>query len=182
MLGVGGRRGAACHARDPLRLRRRLAVGGTLHYITLHYITLHYCIVEIHVAIVIGNFAFVPPHQFASCLGLSNVALAWGNANRVVSNRVVSKLLVTITITISYYNLHTNSYYHDYHYYYLGGTQIGSYQTGSYRKGRFIPPTPNILYFVCFDTTPFICLNSNDNNTNTTTTNNNNNYNYNYKT
>ena len=76
MLGVGGRRGAACHARDPLRLRRRLAVGGTLHYITLHYITLHYCIVEIHVAIVIGNFAFVPPHQFASCLGLSNVALA----------------------------------------------------------------------------------------------------------
>ena len=40
----------------------------------------------------------------------------------------------------------------------FGGAQTGSYQTGSYQKGRFIPPKPNTLYFVFFDTTPFICL------------------------
>ena len=40
----------------------------------------------------------------------------------------------------------------------LGGTQTGSYQTGSYQKGRFIPPKPQLLYFVFFDATPFICL------------------------
>ena len=38
----------------------------------------------------------------------------------------------------------------------FGGTQTG--QIGSYQKGRFIPAKPKLLYFVFFDTTPFISL------------------------